>query len=175
MVLKKGKDIHQLRNEFPNYEFSEINDENKIAMKIFDEWYFVTEINILITKHCFQLIKQQFYNNENLNENNKNNNIENEESKNTDENNNDNNITIDCVVTVPANYNDKQRYQTKECFQNAGFNVLRIINEPTAAGISYECDKCSFVDVGAVFFRLCFYAKSHFCHYVLIFAQNRNI
>lgn len=43
----------------------------------------------------------------------------------------------DAVITVPANYNEAQRRATQEAGQLAGLNVLRIINEPTAAALAY--------------------------------------
>merc|ERR1712086_29959 len=48
----------------------------------------------------------------------------------------------DAVVTVPAYFNDAQRQATKDAGQICGLNVLRIINEPTAAAIAYGLDKC---------------------------------
>merc|ERR1719158_1237134 len=47
----------------------------------------------------------------------------------------------DAVVTVPAYFNDAQRQATKDAGAIAGLNVLRIINEPTAAAIAYGLDK----------------------------------
>ncbi|KAM7469741.1 hypothetical protein LguiA_007924 [Lonicera macranthoides] len=47
----------------------------------------------------------------------------------------------DAVVTVPAYFNDAQRQATKDAGTIAGLNVVRIINEPTAASISYGLDK----------------------------------
>jgi molecular chaperone DnaK len=47
----------------------------------------------------------------------------------------------DAVVTVPAYFNDSQRKATKEAGEIAGLNVLRIINEPTAASLAYGLDK----------------------------------
>ena len=47
----------------------------------------------------------------------------------------------DVVITVPAYFNDSQRNSTKDAGQIAGLNVLRIINEPTAAAIAYGLDK----------------------------------
>jgi molecular chaperone DnaK (HSP70) len=47
----------------------------------------------------------------------------------------------DVVVTVPAYFNDSQRQATKDAGSIAGLNVLRIINEPTAAAIAYGLDK----------------------------------
>jgi molecular chaperone DnaK len=47
----------------------------------------------------------------------------------------------DAVVTVPAYFSDAQRQATKEAGQIAGLNVLRIINEPTAAALAYHLEK----------------------------------
>jgi molecular chaperone DnaK len=47
----------------------------------------------------------------------------------------------DAVITVPAYFNDSQRQATKEAGQIAGLNVLRIINEPTAAALAYHLEK----------------------------------
>jgi molecular chaperone DnaK (HSP70) len=49
----------------------------------------------------------------------------------------------DCVITVPAYFNDQQRSMTKDAGRIAGMNVLRIINEPTAACLAYGFDKSS--------------------------------
>ncbi len=47
----------------------------------------------------------------------------------------------DAVITVPAYFNDAERQATKEAGEVAGLNVLRIINEPTAAALAYGLDK----------------------------------
>ena len=47
----------------------------------------------------------------------------------------------DAVITVPAYFNDSQRQATKDAGRIAGLNVLRIINEPTAAALAYGIDK----------------------------------
>ena len=47
----------------------------------------------------------------------------------------------DAVITVPAYFNDSERTATKEAGEIAGLNVLRIINEPTAAALAYGEDK----------------------------------
>ena len=47
----------------------------------------------------------------------------------------------EAVITVPAYFNDSQRQATKDAGQIAGLNVLRIINEPTAAALAYGLDK----------------------------------
>ena len=49
----------------------------------------------------------------------------------------------DAVVTVPAYFNDAQRQATKDAGVIAGLNIVRIINEPTAAAIAYGLDKKS--------------------------------
>jgi len=49
----------------------------------------------------------------------------------------------DAVITVPAYFNDSQRQSTKDAGKIAGLNVLRIINEPTAAALAYGMDKKS--------------------------------
>ena len=45
------------------------------------------------------------------------------------------------VITVPAYFNDSQRQATKDAGKIAGLEVLRIINEPTAAALAYGMDK----------------------------------
>ena len=50
-------------------------------------------------------------------------------------------VITDAVITVPAYFSDAQRQATMEAGQIAGFNVLRIINEPTAAALAYHLEK----------------------------------
>ncbi len=50
-------------------------------------------------------------------------------------------MVTDAVITVPAYFNDAERQATKEAGEIAGLNVLRIINEPTAAALAYGLDK----------------------------------
>jgi L1 cell adhesion molecule like protein len=52
-------------------------------------------------------------------------------------------VVTDAVITCPAYFNDSQRQATKDAGAIAGLNVLRIINEPTAAAIGYGLDKKS--------------------------------
>jgi len=61
---------------------------------------------------------------------------------------------VDAVVTVPAYFNDSQRQSTKDAGAIAGLNVLRIINEPTAAAISYGLDKQNIKDQNVLIFDL---------------------
>ena len=58
------------------------------------------------------------------------------------------------VVTVPAYFNDSQRASTKDAGSIAGINVLRIINEPTAAAIAYGLDKQSSAERNVLIFDL---------------------
>jgi len=60
----------------------------------------------------------------------------------------------DAVVTVPAYFNDSQRQATKDAGMIAGLNVLRIINEPTAAAIAYGLDKSSKDEKNVLIFDL---------------------
>ncbi|MGP8300771.1 molecular chaperone DnaK [Streptomyces inhibens] len=48
---------------------------------------------------------------------------------------------VDAVITVPAYFNDSERQATKEAGEIAGLNVLRIVNEPTAAALAYGLEK----------------------------------
>merc|ERR1711910_2653 len=62
----------------------------------------------------------------------------------------------DAVVTVPAYFNDSQRQATKDAGVISGLNVLRIINEPTAAAIAYGLDKkkCEGKETNVLIFDL---------------------
>merc|ERR1711892_1591349 len=63
------------------------------------------------------------------------------------------NIT-DAVVTVPAYFNDSQRQATKDAAVISGLNILRIINEPTAAAIAYGLDKKGSSETNVLIFDL---------------------
>ena len=58
------------------------------------------------------------------------------------------------VITVPAYFNDSQRQATKDAGAIAGLNVLRIINEPTAAAIAYGLDKTGLPEKNVLIFDL---------------------
>lgn len=60
----------------------------------------------------------------------------------------------DAVITVPAYFNDSQRQATKDAGAIAGLNVLRIINEPTAAALAYGLDKSLSGDKNVLIFDL---------------------
>jgi len=65
------------------------------------------------------------------------------------------------VVTVPAYFNDTQRQATKDAGAIAGLNILRIINEPTAAALAYGLDKLSQKARNVLIFD--FGGKHHYC------------
>ena len=60
----------------------------------------------------------------------------------------------DAVITVPAYFNDSQRTSTKDAGAIAGLNILRIINEPTAAAIAYGMDKMTSTERNILIFDL---------------------
>ena len=62
-------------------------------------------------------------------------------------------LVTDAVITVPAYFNDSQRQATKDAGLISGLNVLRIINEPTAAAIAYGLDKKTVGEVCLVLFE----------------------
>jgi len=63
-------------------------------------------------------------------------------------------VVSDAVVTVPAYFNDSQRQATKDAGSISGLNVLRIINEPTAAAIAYGLDKKTVGEKNVLIFDL---------------------
>ncbi|UYV85083.1 hypothetical protein LAZ67_X004519 [Cordylochernes scorpioides] len=63
-------------------------------------------------------------------------------------------IVSNAVITVPAYFNDSQRQATKDAGTIAGLNVLRIINEPTAAAIAYGLDKTDCGEKNVLIFDL---------------------
>lgn len=68
----------------------------------------------------------------------------------------------DAVITVPAYFNDSQRQATKDAGIIAGLNVLRIINEPTAAALAYGLDKKSVGEQNVIIFDCG--GKQNACH-----------
>jgi len=63
-------------------------------------------------------------------------------------------VVTDAVVTVPAYFNDSQRQATKDAGAIAGLNILRMINEPTAAAIAYGLDKGTTGESNVLIFDL---------------------
>ena len=70
----------------------------------------------------------------------------------------------DCVITVPAYFNDSQRQATKDAGTIAGLNILRIINEPTAAAVAYGLEKKSTGEKNVLIFD-CGGKRSASCGY----------
>ena len=60
----------------------------------------------------------------------------------------------DAVITVPAYFNDSQRQATKDAGAISGLNILRIINEPTAAAIAYGLDRQQTTEKNILIFDL---------------------
>ena len=58
----------------------------------------------------------------------------------------------DAVITVPAYFGDAQRQATKDAALIAGLNVLRIINEPTAASLAYGLDSKTDIEKNVLIF-----------------------
>ena len=58
---------------------------------------------------------------------------------------------VNMVVTVPAYFNDAQRQATKDAGAIAGLNVLRILNEPTAAAIAFGLDRSAATETILIF------------------------
>lgn len=75
------------------------------------------------------------------------------------------------VVTVPAYFNDSQRQATKDAGTISGLNVLRIINEPTAAAIAYGLDK----KVGNQSVRIVLYVRGTYIAYAYIETLSKQI
>ncbi len=63
-------------------------------------------------------------------------------------------VVTDAVITVPAYFNDAQRQATKDAGAIAGLNVLRIINEPTAAAVAYGLDQKTSKEKNVLIFDL---------------------
>ena len=70
----------------------------------------------------------------------------------------------DCVITVPAYFNDSQRQATKDAGTIAGLNILRIINEPTAAAVAYGLEQKSTGEKNVLIFD-CGGKRSASCGY----------
>ena len=66
------------------------------------------------------------------------------------------------VITVPAYFNDSQRHATQDAGSISGMNILRIINEPTAAAIAYGLDKKESSQNILIFGELC-HIFDHLC------------
>jgi len=105
-----------IQNEISNFPFDVVSDNNKPKIKVNykgeEKTYHPEEISSMVLTKMKE-IAESYIGNE----------------------------VVDAVITVPAYFNDSQRQATKDAGQIAGLNVLRVINEPTAAAIAYGLDK----------------------------------
>ena len=74
----------------------------------------------------------------------------------------------DAVVTVPAYFNDRQRQATRDAARIAGLNVMRIVNEPTAAVLAVGLDR-----VRPFFIINCFAVHPHCCCWLYFIGKER--
>jgi len=117
-----GQNYNSVSNEIKNCSYEVVNDNGLAKVKIDDRNYTPQEISAMILQKM----------------------------KKTAEDYLGQEVT-DAVITVPAYFNDSQRQATKEAGEIAGLNVQRIINEPTAAALSYGLDKEDKDKILAVF------------------------
>lgn len=98
-----------IQNDIKNATYQIVNDNNKPSVLINDTHYCPEQISAMILDKMKHLAQNYLGTNEKIN----------------------------AVVTVPAYFNNKQRQATKDAGKIAGMNVIRIINEPTAAAMAY--------------------------------------
>ena len=112
LIGRKFKD-KEVQNDIKHfpYEMRE-NDKGGVDVKMGDTWYAPAEISSMVLQKLKQDAEQKLG----------------EEIQ-------------DVVITVPAYFDDSQRQATKDAGTIAGFNVKRIINEPTAAALAYGFNK----------------------------------
>ena len=108
-----GRDFNDpvVQGDIKNLSYNVVNKDNKILINAMDKEYHPEEISSMILVKMKEIAESYIG----------------EEIK-------------DAVITVPAYFNDSQRQATKDAGSIAGLNVLRIINEPTAAAIAYGLD-----------------------------------
>lgn len=105
-----GKSLQDFSNrkEFFGYHFDESASEGLIRIRLNDRYYTPVELSSYILRHLVQEAEKAL------------------------------GVKIeDAVITVPAYFNDEQRQATRDAGKIAGLNVLRIVNEPTAASLAY--------------------------------------
>ena len=107
-----GKNFADCANDIKNAQFKIVNNNNKPSVDIDGKLYTPQEISALILSKLKQTA-EEFLGQE----------------------------IKDAVITVPAYFGDSERQATLEAGEIAGLNVLRIINEPTAAALAYGLDK----------------------------------
>lgn len=107
-----GKNYEKVVDELKYINYEVVNDNGYPKVKIGDKKYTPQEISALVLQKLKQTAEDY------LGE-----------------------TVKDVIITVPAYFNDSERKATKEAGEIAGLNVLRIINEPTAAALAYGIDK----------------------------------
>ncbi len=107
LLGKSYQDIHQ-QNAMLGYEIIQDDTESQVKIKVNDTFYSPTELSGLILKSLKEMAEKE---------------LKTTVSK--------------AVITVPAYFNDSQRQATRDAGKLAGLDVLRIINEPTAASLAY--------------------------------------
>lgn len=111
LMGRSFKDVEESRDFF-SYEIVDTDTESLVKVRSGDKFYTPIELSALILKELKSIAEA----------------VLGQEVR-------------ECVITVPAYFNDSQRQATKDAGKLAGWNVLRIINEPTAAALAYGFDK----------------------------------
>ena len=107
LMGKSFGDVKDFKNFF-SYEVIDDNTESLVKIKIGNQFYSPIELSSLILKELKATAEAAL-----------------------------NKVVTKCVITVPAYFNDTQRQATKDAGKLAGLDVLRIVNEPTAASLAY--------------------------------------
>ncbi len=108
-----GRHFSEITNEKSHVAYDVVAGENDtVRVKINDRLYTPQEISAIILQKCKKMAEDYL-----------------------------GHEVKEAVITVPAYFNDSQRHATKEAGEIAGFDVKRIINEPTAAALAYGLDK----------------------------------
>jgi len=113
LMGRSFKDVEAHRNFF-SYEIVDTDTESLVKIKSGNKFYTPIELSALILKELKRIAEEEL-----------------------------GRKVSECVITVPAYFNDSQRQATKDAGKLAGWDVLRIINEPTAAALAYGFDKTS--------------------------------
>lgn len=110
-LMGKGSREMDLKSEYIPYSV-DLSDEKIVRIKLGEKWLTPPEISALVLKNLKERAELFFKT-----------------------------PVKSAVITVPAYFNDSQRQATKDAGKIAGFNVMRIINEPTAASLAYGLHK----------------------------------
>ncbi|MBP7184853.1 MAG: Fe-S protein assembly chaperone HscA, partial [Saprospiraceae bacterium] len=113
LMGKSYNDISNLKN-FLSYRIIETDDDRLVKIQVDDVFYSPIELSALILGQLKKIAEEKL------------------------------NVPISkAVITVPAYFNDTQRQATRDAGKLAGLDVMRVINEPTAAALAYGLDKIS--------------------------------